>query len=239
MTPQEKAKIIEKMRAIMALGKDAGATEGERDAAMHHLTKLMAKHNIDLAEVEGARPMSEQEIMEGHVLEKHEFYGRPWARTIVNAAAKLMFCTYFSYDSSKKNMALHTFCGTPENVAAAVILAKFLVEGVYSEGSRQARIQDPNHASAWRRSFGAGAGVKIYQRVKELMAAPATEYKGGTALALTSVYQQADERNRMVLAQKYGVTLRSRNSSAKSTVDENAFAAGKAHGAKMNLGRNL
>lgn len=238
MNTADRNKIIDRMKKILALSQDAGATDGERAAAIHQLQNMMARHNIDMATVEG-HDLTKQQVMEGHTMEQHEFYGRPWANTIVHGVSKMLFCTYFVRPSTKKNMSIHCFCGTPENVAAAVMLARFLVEGVLSEGTRQARIQAPGHESAWRRSFGTGASSKLYSRCMDEMKKPPENMSAGTALVLTSLYQKAQETNTMVLQEKYGIRLRARTDGRKKSAMGDALSAGNAHGAKMNLGRNL
>lgn len=234
---QDRDKLLARMKKIMALATNAGATEGEREAAMHQLHKLMAKYNIDQATLEGVDLTKQVDNIEGHVLERHEFYGRPWARTIVNGVAKMMFCKYFVIDSPKKNMAIHCFVGTAENVAAAVMLAQFLVDGVKAEGERRAKAMGEN-VSAYRRAFGTGAASALYSRCMEEMRKP-PEGAGSTALVLTNVYQNAERLNQLALAEKFGIRLRAGANRGKTSGVGDAIGAGRAHGNAMNLGRNL
>lgn len=236
MNAQDREKLLARMKKIMALATNAGATEGEREAALHQLHKLMAKHNIDQATVEGVDLTKPVDNIDGHVLEEHEFYGRPWARTIVNGVAKMMFCKYFLRESAKKNMAIHCFVGTAENVAAAVMLAQFLIEGVKAEGERRAKAMGEN-VSAYRRAFGTGASGALYNRCIEEMRKPPEG--GSTALVLTNVYEQADRLNQLALAEKFGIRLRTGASRAKTSGVGDALGAGRAHGNSMNLGRNI
>lgn len=236
MNAQDREKLLARMKKIMALATNAGATEGEREAALHQLHKLMAKHNIDQATVEGVDLNKQVDNIDGHVLEKHEFYGRPWAKTIVMGVAKMMFCKYFTQDSAKKNMTIHCFVGTAENVAAAVMLAQFLINGVKTEGERRAKAMGEN-VSAYRRAFGTGASGALYSRCLDEMRKPPEG--GSTALVLTNVYEQAERLNQLALSEKFGIRLRARNSNAKTTGVGDALSAGRAHGNSMNLGRNI
>lgn len=236
MNAQDREKLLNRMKKIMALASNAGATEGEREAALHQLHKLMAKHNIDMATVEGVDLTRKVDNIDGHVLEEHEFYGRPWAKTIVNGVAQMMFCKYFVKDSAKKNMAIHCFVGTAENVAAAVMLAQFLVHGVKAEGERAAKERGEN-VSAYRRAFGTGASSTLYSRCLQEMRKPPEG--GSTALVLTNVYEQAQRLNQLALQQKFGIRLRTGVNRGKTNGVGDAINAGRAHGSQMNLGRNL
>jgi|GEM_PF-4700540 len=236
MNAQDREKLLSRMKKIMALAQNAGATEGEREAALHQLHKLMAKHNIDQATVEGVDLTKKVDNIEGHVLEEHEFYGRPWAKTIIMGVSKMMFCRYFVKESAKKNMAIHCFVGTAENVAACVMLAQFLVHGVKAEGERAAKARNEN-VSAYRRAFGTGASGALYDRCIAEMRKPPEG--GSTALVLTDVYANAERLNALALQQKFGISLRTTASRAKRSGVGDALGAGRAHGNAMNLGRNL
>jgi hypothetical protein len=44
--------VLERVRKLLALGTNAGATEGERDNAMRMAHALLAKYNLDMAQVQ-------------------------------------------------------------------------------------------------------------------------------------------------------------------------------------------
>lgn len=236
-------RVLARLQKILALSKDPGATEAERDTALTMAFNLMSKYKISEAELDASS--KQKKVGEKSVIESEEFYGRPWALTIANAVAKLLFCHYFFNKSSKKNMALHSFVGTPSDVLAAKTLARFLIEGTLSEARRQSRAI--NEGSAWRRSFGVGASHKIYWRCNDLRQEAVegknqsqVEYKSGTssALVLLNAYEDAETRNQNYLVE-IGMKLRAAPSRAKKTANPSAYGKGAEHGSKVNLGLNL
>lgn len=233
-TTQVPVKILDRLKKMLALANNAGATEGERDTALSMVHNIMAKYNLDMAEIEAHH--SKGKVDDNVVIDSEVFYGRPWAISIAHSVATLMFCTYFSTRSTVKNMAGHNFVGTSANVMAAKMMAKFLIEGTLFEARRQSR--ELGEGSAWRRSFGMGASHKIYHRCAALKAETAQAPVPGTALVLTDVYKAAEARNELAI-RSFGVELRSAPSRAKKTANTEAYTRGAAHGSKVNLGQNI
>ena len=85
-----KDQVIEKARKLFRLGTNAGATEHERERAMAQGHKLLAKYNMEMAELE----LEPEDPLANHLYEKREFYMSPFTRAIAGASAKLYFCRY-------------------------------------------------------------------------------------------------------------------------------------------------
>ncbi len=84
-------KIINRIKKMMALANDPGASDGERDNALRMAYATLAKYNLAMEDVQG-KPTGPQEARATRFVEA---YGRPWALSLAQAVAKLFFCTYY------------------------------------------------------------------------------------------------------------------------------------------------
>ena len=66
--------IIEKIKKLLALAADSGATEGERDNAIRMAHGLLAKHNLDMAQVTASQQI------EGREKYQNDTWGMLWCR---------------------------------------------------------------------------------------------------------------------------------------------------------------
>jgi Protein of unknown function (DUF2786) len=156
----EQERILARVRKMLALANDAGATEHERDNAMRMAHSTLAKYNLDIALVEDAGGKVEGE--DRGVL-RAVFYGRPWARQVANSVAELFFCSYICSTHKKAKMTQHCFVGRHSNAITAREMAAYLVGSIIKE-ARQFRTL----GNAACRSFCIGAAVSIGQRVEAL-----------------------------------------------------------------------
>ena len=192
----ENDKLINRVKKMMALANDPGASDGERDNALRMSYAIMAKYNLEMSDVEG-KPVGPQEARKQA---KGEFYGRPWAVTLSAAVARLFFCKYY-YTTLGKNQARHTFTGLESNSTTAEEVARVLVESVKKESNRQMRARGEN--ATWRRSFATGAALKISDWVRELMSGTGAG-KGmatGTALVLVDLRKREETANALYLVE--------------------------------------
>lgn len=225
-------KIINRIKKMLALANDAGATEGERDNAMRMAYNLLAKHNLTMATVEGHTNEEKREQ------NASQFYGRPWALTVAQAVAKLFFCEYFYMRSGTRNHVYHYFVGKESNSVTALEMAKYLVDSIKKEANRRMR-EAGEGGAAYRRSFASGAANKVWQRVNELKAEATQPTAGtGTSLVLASLYDTEREANRKFLAES-GVQLRTSKGRGKSSVDLDAYHNGQRFGGTLSLSRQV
>ena len=82
--------IIEKIQKVLELAK-RGGTEGEANAAMHKVLELLAKHNLNMSDVE-----QHEEKPEDIVELSSDAGKQQWQAIIWNAMADLYFCRVFS-----------------------------------------------------------------------------------------------------------------------------------------------
>lgn len=235
-------RIIERIKKMLALANDKGATEGERDNALRAAHATLAKYNLDLAAVEAhvsaksKAPGASNEPRDAHTA---NFFGRPWARAAIIAVAKLCFCKYIYVSASKAKDTTHYFVGRHSNSVTAALLAEFVVESINREGrSRQRR---EGRLNPWFISFAWGAAIAVTARVEEILRAgdPAHMANGspGTSLILSDLYDTEERANALVVSQRWP-TLR-KGTSGKGIHDRDGYSNGQAYGSSINLDRRL
>lgn len=238
MTVRTKEWVLEKVKKLLALGENAGATEGERDNAMRMAHRLIAKHNLEMAEVRAAGG----KVAEDRGVLSAVYFGRPWARMISHAIADLFFCNYVYVAAEKGKDTKHFFIGLESNATTAVELSKFLVESVMKEGKRKQRGIDAGNA--YFRSFATGAAATIRRRVDEMIRTSSKEdviednqKQPGTALVLASLYQTEKQANQAVIEQTWKKVRTGRG--GKQDFDYLGSRDGVEYGSKVSLSRQL
>lgn len=230
-------RIIERIRKMLALANDAGATEGERDNAMRMAHATLAKYNLDIAMIEASG--TKKAKGEARTKEAGTFYGRPWARSICQSIAQLMFSEYVYFSAKRATDTGHYFIGRHSNAMAATELARFVVEAVLKEAKRHERANGGGWPTV--RAFAWGAARRVGERVAEIRAdaekAPVEVPTGGTALVLASVYAIEAEQNALAVA-TYFPKLRT-GRTGKGVYDSEAYEAGREYGGTIGLNPQL
>lgn len=242
-------KVLARVRKMMKLAQNAGATEGERDNAMRMVHATLAKYNLSLSQV-GAGESEEKRGMLGK-----QFLGKPWATSIAGAIARMYFCDYF-YQSVGGNAgpsqkANHVFVGREANVVTANEMAQFVVEAVNREAQRYQRSIGGRYQDY--RAFAQGAAERIRSRCWQITEDAKTkgvnevvdvdepqqpsDQLPGTALVLASLYDSEQEANALVLKQK-GIKLGTGRSQSYAE-GWDARRAGAEFGTKVPLHRQI
>lgn len=178
----EESRVIEKILKLVALGTNAGATEAEAEAAMRQAHKMLAKHNLTMAQIEAKGGKGEDIEELGSV-----FPGYQWARIMVNAIAELYFCKYYYVPSRRKNHYSHFFVGKHSNAITAAEISKYVVVTLKRAAGRERR----KHGSHYQSSFLKGAAFRIQERCRELIEASkadSIQVSESKALVLADVY---------------------------------------------------
>ena len=219
-------KIIERVKKMMALANCSGATEGERDNALRMAYNLLAKHNLDMAQVD-AHTIERDEPRES---QQAKFVVYPWARSIASLVGSLFFCNYYFQRSYNGKQATHTFVGKASNSTTASYLADFVVRSVTREGARlYGSIISPEG-----RSFAVGVVHKLKERIAEIKATHDKQEGTSTALALVNLDKSEREANALWLKEQ-GVILATKVSHTKGVGDRDAYAAGRDFGGRVSL----
>lgn len=198
--------ILARVRKMLALANDAGATEGERDNALRMAHATLAKYNLDLAAAEMAGIEDEADSSEPRVEQAGKFGGWAWAQHIANSIAELFFCRYLVSGSGSSTR--HYFVGREANAVTASLVAEFVVKSVHREAQAYVLKRYPGYdflrssRTDAVRSFGEGAAWRIQMRVAELKSRQPEEpgqpaaTGNGTAVVLRSIYESEDEANK-------------------------------------------
>lgn len=230
------AKIIGRVRKMLALANDKAASEGERDNAMRMAHATLAKYNLDLAQVEASTGKKSSD--EPREREAGEFYGRPWARNVCASVADLFFCHYIYVPNSDAQLIQHYFIGRRSNAVTALEMAKFLVGSIRREAKREARAV--GQGNPYVRSFCLGAAGAVRRRVNALVeesTKPAPVPSTGTALVLASLYQSERSENQLVVKQMFPKLSPGRSGKGINNFD--AYQSGRTYGENVSLNRQI
>lgn len=251
MTEQApQAKILARVRKMMKLANDAGATEGERDTALRMVHSILAKYNLSLGQVEATNEAAQ----EARERLSQPFLGKPWAIQIAASIARMYFCHYYYQtlggNAGPTQKANHVFVGRHSNVVTAQEMARFVVEAVNREAQRFQRSIGGKYGDY--RAFAQGAAYKVRQRCLEIERAAKEEglkaevaddpsdvvTSSGTALVLASLYQTEADANKKWLEQA-GVKLSAGRSQSIDGSKGYAHAAGIKYGSSVSLNRQV
>lgn len=226
------SKALDKIQKLLALGADnSGATDQERETAMRMAHNLMLKHNIDQSRIS-----KETKKQEARVIVRGQFFGRPWARQVSAAIAKLFFCDYLFIAATKGKDTHHLFLGLQSNADTAHEFARWLVASISREGKRRNRSEGDGR-NLWYRSFCTGAASAIARRVDQMIAdAKRIESEPGTALVVANLYQTELTANLAFRAQQFPKTKIGRTGSNRMN---DGIVAGREYGNTVHLPRDV
>lgn len=248
MTDERQLKILRRVRKMMKLAQDAGATEGERDNAMRMVHATLAKHNLNMSLV-GA---TDGVVEEKRGSSRTAFLGKPWAISIAAGIARMYFCHYhyntMGGNAGPTQKAVHVFVGRESNVVTAQEMAQFVVESVNREAQRYQRSIGGKYSDY--RAFAQGAMMRIRERcnkieedaktkgVEDVPTDGETDVSApGTALVLASLYKREDDANTAFVAHVFGELKDGRKQTlAPSRAARNA---GAAYGDKVSLHKQV
>ena len=235
--------VIEKVKKLLALANGAGASEGERENAMRMATRLLARFNLDVADVSA---VAEERIRQAYA------YGDEnpdWGRYVYSGIGRLFYC--FSYRA--RDEKAYYLIGKPVNVTTASLMAEYVIANIMREAKDRAgrakldalfsvQSEDNGRGKAWENDFCLGAAMAVREKADELRkreealnAADNADRGNGTAVTLAGFWEQEDAKNKALMA-AMGITLTTKGSHIK---DASALAAGQRHGSTISLNRQV
>lgn len=219
-------KIIDRVKKMLALGNNEGATEAERETALRMAYNLLAKHNLTMSDL----PSDQIEAREKTCV---TLSADKWARNVANSAAELFFCSYHYQRTNTSGKDHHFFVGKQSNVVTAQHVAEYLIRSIKKEATK--RYQSPT--SPYGRSFCVGAMRAIHTRV-QAMVKDEVESAPGTALVLANLHaSERIENDKWLVAQ--GTTVVEGKSRADNSLRAGAFYDGKDYGSKVSLNQQV
>jgi hypothetical protein len=213
----------ERIRKLLAKGNNTACTVEEARAFNDKAYELMAKHNLERADVAAKEEAIRRTHMELQVLK------RPWSSYILHGLCHLYLCKWVFTRSGGRGPDTITIIGEESNVAVCHAVAVAILRAVQQEAKR--------HAGG--RSFMTGAGDAIWRRCYEMrpqtsLAAP----KETTGRALMVLEEQDKVGNQEYSDKLFGKLRPGRKSSPKIKSAEK-LAAGQRFGNSVNLRGNL
>lgn len=223
-------KILNRVRKMMALANDAAATEHERDTALKMAYKVLAAHNLSMVDVNQAVPQERRE--EVSVVLVHTV----WARQISSQMAKLFFCEFLVGGKTNAWKGWHYFIGKESNATTASLMSEYVITSVLKEARKLYKDDSCREA----RSFCTGVADQLRRRVNAMIAESGKDSDAtpGTALVLANLYDSENIANNSWIVAQYG-EIKTRRAGATSSVNSAAYAAGKQHGASINLSSQI
>jgi len=183
-------KIVDKIRKMLRLARDAGATEAEAALAMAKAQQMMLQYNIDNVE-----EVTEQAAVKG---DWHNFeVDKTWQRMLTQAIAEMFNCRVVWAG----NNGSVQFVGKPSNVLVAIETLQWVndqMQDLYKAARRADRVRFGSFTKAqskeYRLTFKEGCCRRIRQRVAEITAHERSKMPTGTALiVIDQALAAADE----------------------------------------------
>lgn len=231
-------KILNRIKKMLNLGHDSGATDAERETALAMAHKLMKKFNIDAAQVAALDDRAQDEARGRMVF----IYGnQQWALRTAQAICRLFMCEfYFQRSAQLKGKVYFCVIGTAANASTARMLCEFILAGVNRQSciaSRNDGLTSKNRA-AYRHSFTEAAGARICYRVIEMLEEikAQNEPVPGTSLVVQSLYDREAERNKQWLTEHLP-NLKQSKARRSNMYDDRGYERGDAYGKAVHLGK--
>lgn len=220
-------KVLERIKKMLALGNDAGATEGERDTALRMAYNLLAKHNLSVSD------LPSDAVNEARERQDVVISSDRWARSVAQAVGKLFFCRYFYMTTGTSGKDRHCFVGKQSNVITATYMAEYLIKSIKRESSK--RYKSPTSPEG--RSFCVGTTDSIRKRVEEMLKVDA-EGTPGSALALRNVHENEFDANSAWM-QAAGLEVVTKKARTDNSLRYGAFSSGREFGKTVSLNQQV
>lgn len=215
--------ILDKVKKLLTLANNAGATEGERENALRMAAGLLAKHNLDMTDY---HIHVQQEDREDHT---NATFGMMWCKQVSNSIAKLFFCKYYFGKKINGTKIEHHFVGKASNAATAALMSEYVISSILSECRKRWK----HNLAPESRSFSMGAARVIAERVKDMIKEAKPEGSNSTSLVVVELYKTELEANMAFL--EAGGTSLIRAKVRQTGVIGSAYDAGKEHGGTIGL----
>ena len=204
--------IIEKIRKLRTITEERGATEEETLAAQQRMFAMLAKYNLELAEIPDSEPDKPDTAIESESAERPSSV---WKQLLYSGVAHLNFSECFTLGGSIY------IVGTRANRIATFEMAAYLVQAVEREANETAADVPGDERRRFRHSFAEGCTNRIYERLEQMrLEAQARRMKSedpnSLLPALADLYQSS----------RAGWTISSLPISADSTATHISGAAG-------------
>lgn len=175
-----KETIVDRIRKLLRLARDKGASEHEAASAMAMAQKLMMQHNIEQVEEQHEEPAIRGEWHQRDIDKK-------WQLLLVQAVAKLYSCRVVTSSAGAVR-----FYGKASNVLVCADTLDWIVEqmdDLYKQGLRAFKLESGGSLSQrtrgnFRTTFKEACALRVYHRCAEIVAKARNEIPGHMALVV-------------------------------------------------------
>lgn len=148
--------IREKIKKLLALANDKGASENEAAVALEFATKLMMQHGIEQSELKDMKA----EVLKGDLLN----FDKRWHENIGRTASKLYGVKPLFYGHDFR------FCGRADNIDAASQTAVFIAEQIEElYKAHLPRGMSKGERAEYRRDFKFACSMRVYARACDIV----------------------------------------------------------------------
>ncbi|MEZ5846501.1 MAG: DUF2786 domain-containing protein [Geminicoccaceae bacterium] len=225
--PENRNRIIEKIRALKAKTTGNGCTEAEAMAAAEMIDKMLRKHGVDVAEIDDLDPAKQ--------FGEHVVKIEGW-REIIEALLSSIgdYTTTIPYFTSRDHQTV-TFFGRRENIELADYLVDVIMRTVNTEAFAFSFTQGHFGASDQamkERSFLIGMGLRIKEKLETMKDERSKYYVRETGRDL--VVDEMEETRRML--RENGIQLtKCTSKSRRPQIDRDAFDRGQREGDNFSI----
>jgi hypothetical protein len=225
-------KMLERVRGLLALAEDEGATTAEAELATARAAEIMSKYSIDAAMLAAKADVREVPC------DKTVSFPNPYAKQhmfLYVAILRAFGGDAVIIESPRRGRSRQTLADQQITLhvygfEADLMAVDILYTSLYQQGlTRVVHVPPYQHAKTWRVSFWTGFTNRISERLTEAhKSAEATSGTPGTALVLR-------DRKAMVQAKKAQDYPKLSNYSGSSARSADGYTAGQEAGARANL----
>lgn len=219
---EDKAKVIERVRKLLALSSSPNEYEAALAAEKAHT--ILAQHNLTMASVRAGSLSADRYIMEGY-----DTPASKWIGVLLNALAKLYFTEYVHMKLSP-TMDRHIFVGEEASTRVAVLMSDYMISAVLR--------LTPDGTLRFKESFWLGCATRLHLRIVDRM----RESAAGTASnlpALANLYLSTNAKLSSLIEQALGANVRRETLPANPDIDSAAFVKGLLAGADIGLDQQV
>ena len=226
----ENDKIINRIKKLINLAENEGATEGERDNALRMAHATLAKYNLAMSDIEGSEPE------ENRIVLKFNAYNSKAFKTVCNSAAKLYFCKCFTSkmrEGEVKNWRKrchYYFIGRESNTITAKLMAEYLIKSIEREQRKLGAGE----------SFNLGAAYAIAHRVVNIIEnkEQSSEFSERTALVIVSLHKSEQSANDNYIANQ-GIVLVNERQRKANINNWGDYSKGSSFGQNISLNNQI
>lgn len=225
-----KDKIIERCKKLLAMAKDS-SSQHESEIAMRQLHALLAKHSIDISELEPEAVGTSEYF--------HKSYLTVWSRIVAMSVAELYFCKILYKVNNKRTREEYSFVGEELHRVIAKDITESIVTQLWKVSLGVAKDEHGKVSGKYRNSFLKGAAFQIRERCQALIEdakkGQLTDGQGNTLPVLASIYD-----NNLARVQDYIDTLGTTTKATRTqSSNRHAYESGQKEGNRVNLRRSM